>query len=158
MITGILVGDQQVVAAINAMPKRLDEELRKGVARAALAVLKQTVGAKLQGQVLNVQTGRLQRSINASPVQQDGKSLFATVGTNVRYGKFWEFGGQRKVGAGARGGPRTIHGDALARYTAKHPPGVKQYPARSFLRTALADMTPKIRAEFEAAAARAAKL
>ena len=158
MISGVLVGGEKIVARIESISDRLDAELRKGVARAALLVQVQIVKAKLQGQVLGVRTGRLQRSINASPVQVDGGTLFATVGTNVSYGKLWEYGFARKVGAGARGGPHGLSALALAAYQAKHPPGVKQYAARSFLRTALDDMQPKIRDEFTAAAKRAAKL
>jgi phage gpG-like protein len=157
MISGVLVGGEAIVARVDAMRSRFDAELRKGVARAALLVQVQIVKAKLQGQVLNVQTGRLQRSINASPVQVDGSTLFATVGTNVSYGKLWEYGFSRKVGAGARGGPHGLSALALATYQAKHPAGVKQYAARSFLRSALQEMQPKIRDEFAAAAQRAVK-
>ena len=44
------------------------------------------------------------------------------------------------MGAGARGGPRTLSGSALESYIAKHPAGVKHFPERSFLRSALKDL------------------
>ena len=78
-------------------------------------------------------------------------AAIAYVGTNVSYGAFWEHGFTRKIGAGARGGPRTLSGNALATYIARHPPGTRQYAARPFLAPALASMKAKIVADLGAA-------
>src|SRR5208282_5539853 len=58
-------------------------------------------------------TGRLVTSIprggseTRSRLETEGDRFTAYVGTNVPYGAAWEKGFDRKVGAGARGGPRT---------------------------------------------------
>lgn len=48
-------------------------------------------GEKLSGQVLNVRSGRLRRSINAK-FSETATGIDATVGTNVEYGRVHEFG------------------------------------------------------------------
>jgi hypothetical protein len=45
----------------------------------------------LSGQVLNVRSGRLRRSINTRLRETPG-SVTASVGTSVSYGRFWELG------------------------------------------------------------------
>jgi hypothetical protein len=80
------------------------------------------------------------------------------VGTNVDYGAAWEYGFDLRVGAGARGGPRTLLGAARDAYFAKHPPGVRHVAERSFLRSALREFMPEFRAEMQEAVRRAARM
>jgi hypothetical protein len=90
-------------------------------------------------------TGLLSGNISDLP-SEDGNSFSSSVGTNVPYGRYWEKGFDRKVGAGARGGPqKPMTSLAEMKYQAKHPPGTKHEDARPFLTPALADMKEEIR-------------
>lgn len=62
----------------------------------------------------------------------------------AKYAAAWEFGFNRKVGAGANGGPRTLFGKARERYFLKHPPGTKDFAARPFVHPAFKGMTVEI--------------
>lgn len=154
MIRGVLVGGEKIVAKVESMGGRLQVEMRNGVARAALKVLRHTVANKLQGQVLKAQSSRLQRSINASPVEDSEGVLLSRVGTNVEYGRTHEYGFNGSVPV--REHLRKTKSGGMANVRA-HTRNVN-LPVRSFLRSALADMEPAIRAEFQAAAQRASKL
>lgn len=103
---------------------------------------------KLTGQVLHVRTGTLRRSINRE-VQERPDGVFADVGTNLNYGIGWENGFTRKLGAGARGGPKNLLGLARERYFAKHPPGTRN-EQRPFLRPTLEEFRPRIVNELRA--------
>ncbi|HEY6019946.1 MAG TPA: hypothetical protein VIY48_08585 [Candidatus Paceibacterota bacterium] len=103
---------------------------------------------KLTGQVLHVRTGTLRRSINRE-VQQTRDGVFATIGTNLNYGIGWENGFTRKLGAGARGGPKNLLGLARERYFSKHPPGTRD-EHRPFLRPTLEEFRPRIVNELRA--------
>ncbi len=143
MIRGWLVGDKELVARFERFGPTVRSYLEKQVKILTMKLLTKVSKEKLSDQVLKVRTGRLRRSINQT-VEADGDRVYGIVGTNVKYGAAWEMGFDRKVGAGARGGPRTLLGKARETYFARHPAGVKHYPARSFLRSALAEMQPEI--------------
>jgi len=104
---------------------------------------------KLTGEVLQVRSGRLRRSINMRMEGTGGDQVSGTVGTNVLYAAIHEFGG-------------TIPGHPLEAVNAKAlrfmPKGASDFifrrrvqipdirmPERSFLRSALREMLPGIR-------------
>jgi hypothetical protein len=160
MITATLVGDRQLVERIGAMPQAIRDELVPAVQRLGFAGEGITKASYLRGPRpahLGVVTGRLSSSIGSgapgsrSRLETTATTIFYYWGTNVPYGAAWEQGFARKVGAGARGGPRTLTGGARARYFAHHPPGVKQMAARPFLAPALQDLKPRILDELHAA-------
>ena len=161
MISGYLIGDREMVAKLSAMPAAVHDEVLKTVTTLQQRLIAEVVGNKLAGQVLKRRTGKLAGSIpiNApetrSRMEDDGIRIIAYVGTNVSYGIGWEYGFDRKVGAGARGGPRTLTGKARETYFAKHPPGVKHMAARPFLAPALQEMKPLITRELTDALTRA---
>ncbi len=153
MISGYLVGDKELIARFRAMPAAVKDEVDATVVKLGYALQLRVQSQYLRGPRparLGVKTGRLLRSITQSG--GDGRSRFestattsfAYVGTNVEYAAGWEYGFARKVGAGARGGPRTLTGRARDTYFAKHPPGIKNVAARAFLAPALADVRQKI--------------
>ena len=160
MITGTVnVGNALI--RIDQTGKNITAELKISVTRAAIMMMAHVKENKLSGGVLNVKTGRLRRSINQS-VKSDENSVIGQVGTNVSYGRFWELGFDRKLGAGTRGGPgarggKVLTGKALASYYAKHPAGTKHEAPRSFLRSALADKRADILKEIDAGIQRAVK-
>ena len=149
MITGYLIGDKALVAKFDAAPGKLKASLDKIVQELGFQLQRHVQRDYLRGPRpthLGVRTARLIGSItqgaagSRSRFESTPVSAFAFVGTNVEYGAGWEYGFTRRIGAGARGGPRTLTGKARATYFAKHPPGVKQMGPRPFLTPALADM------------------
>lgn len=153
LISGYLVGDKEMIAKFQAMPAAVKSALDGEVKALGYALQLRVQRDWLRGprpQRLGVKTGRLLRSItqggadSRSRFESTPTTSYAYVGTNVEYGAAWEYGFARRVGAGARGGPRTLMGKALETYIAKHPPGTKQVAARPFLAPALQEMRAEI--------------
>ena len=105
-----VTGDAQSAAAIAQVQQRITTRLRDAIQRAALDLMAYVKGQKLTGQVLNVRTGRLRRSITQRVETEAGGKIVGLVGTNVKYGRVHEFGfkGAQKVKAHTRklGGKR----------------------------------------------------
>jgi phage gpG-like protein len=109
---------------------------------------------KLSGQVLKNRTGTLRRSITPT-VKEGGSSVTGEVATNIEYAGVHEFGysGSQSVKAHLRTikqafgrplkSPVTQNVSAHSRHV--------NFPERSFMRTALNEMEPQIRAQFESA-------
>ena len=149
MISGYILGDKALIAKFEGAYGKMKPGLDQVVQKLGFALQLRVQRDYLRGPRpahLGVVTGRLMGSIaqgNAmtrSRFESTPVSAFAFVGTNVEYAAGWERGFTRKIGAGARGGPRTLSGRARETYFAKHPPGVKNIAARPFLAPALADM------------------
>jgi len=113
---------------------------------------------RLSGQVLNVRTGNLRRSIHHQ-VTSSGGLVVGEVNTNVRYGAAHEYGfaGTVNVKASMRQ-IRQAFGRPLKspRYVQirAHSRNVR-LPERSFLRSALCDMKPGIEADLQKSIERA---
>jgi len=160
MITATLVGERELIARLTAMPAAIHDEVVRTVQRLGYAVEARSKAGYLTGprpQHLGVVTGRLRGSIShgaadsRSRLEESGSAVYYYVGTNVGYGKLWEEGFMRRIGAGARGGPRTLTGKSLASYIARHPPGTRAVAARPFLAPALHDLQDRILHELGAA-------
>lgn len=150
MITGIVVGSEAASAKFDAFPQRLRAELRVGIGRAALLVLTDSKERKLSGQVLNVVTGRLRRSINAK-ITESVTGVEGSVGTNVAYAHVHEFGFDGTVSVREHLSRSKLGNQ----FTVRQHNRTVHVPERSFLRSALADMAAPIRVEFENALQRA---
>jgi hypothetical protein len=161
-IVGQIVGSELVVAKLAQISVARRNRVRAtvnalGVALHNLVVSKYLNGPR-PGHLGVGKTGLLWGSINDKP-SEDGNSFSSSVGTNVPYGAYWEKGFDRKIGAGARGGPSvgprlgpgSMTDLAKVKYFAKHPPGTKHEDARPFLTPALADMKDDIRARLAGA-------
>jgi HK97 gp10 family phage protein len=144
----MLVGDQQLIARLNAMPDRL----RSGIARAVTRLCIETqalVQQKLSGSVLKVRTGTLRSSVNFK-VDQTATAVTGTVGTAVKYAGYHEFGVPHSWEIrpkSARALAFELNGKTIFAKRVIHPP----LPERSFLRSALREMEPKIESELSAA-------
>lgn len=149
MIEAKLFGDQGFLTLLGRMTGDIAPQVEQGMLRSLIRLQRLVKQEKLSGQVLHVRTGTLRRSINQKILSSGGGEIVGAVGTNVSYGKMWEYGFTQKTGAGARGGPRTLTGNALATYFQQHPPGTKHVPERSFLRSALAEFLPEFRREMQ---------
>ena len=147
MIKGWLVGDREAVARFDRFGPEFRTALERRVQRLALKLLAHVKEDKLSDQVLKVRTGRLRRSINQQ-VESDGARVYGSVGTNVVYARRHELGfqGNESVRAHLRmmtqafgkevKNPRQIEVRAFTRKI--------NYPAHSFLGSALADMRQEI--------------
>lgn len=142
-----LVGDRAVIAQLDSMPDTVRVALRQKIRALALRLQTHIQRDKLSGQVLNVVTGALRRSIH-NTVTEDKYSVTGRVMSSgdVKYARIHEFGGKTRAHDIY---PRKA--DALSfmmggrRVFAKvvHHPG-SQIPERSFMRTGLADMSAEI--------------
>ena len=149
MITATIIGDRELVAHLRALPDVAKRDIDATVQKVGFRLEQIVKRDYLRGprpQNLGVVTSKLITSITKGAA--DSRTRFESlpmqanyyVGTNVAYGALWENGFTRRVGAGARGGPRTLSGNALARYMAAHPPGEKAVGARPFLKPGLRDV------------------
>ena len=146
----VAVHAESMIAKMDGAPAAVRRSLKLVMDRLSIMVQRSVKEDKLTGQVLHVRTGILRRSINRE-VTESADGIFATIGTNVIYGVGWENGFTRRIGAGARGGPRTLQGAALDRYMARHPSGTRDFAARPFLRPTLEEFKPRIREDIRAA-------
>ena len=148
MLTAYLVGDQALIAKLNAMPNGLRNGIARAVTRLAIET-QRLVQQKLSGSVLKVRTGVLRSSINYK-VDQSSTSVTATVGTNVAYARYHEFGVPHSWEIrpkSARALCFELNGKTIFAKRVIHPP----LPERSFLRSALKEMEPRIKEELERA-------
>lgn len=149
LITAYLIGDRELVARLQAMPVKVQGSLLRAVTALSLQIQDYVKQSKLSGQVLKRRTHNLADNIHQR-VEAGETAVTGIVGTNVPYAAFHEFGfsGTESV----KGHLRTIKqafGKPLKEgskeiFVGAHSRQVN-YPARSFLRTALADLTPQIK-------------
>lgn len=164
MIKFEIKGDDAVIAKLFQFPESLRSQLRKAVQESVFNLQAHVKANKLSGQVLKNRTGRLRRSISQS-VTDTGTAVVGIVGTNVKYARAQEYGFKGIVTVREHLRQlRTAHRMALVG-ASKHG-GIGEYvkkrgkltgevatvkehsrkvdlPARSFLRSALKDVTPE---------------
>ena len=153
MITAHLVGDDRVLARLRAMPDTINSGLVRAITKLAMDLQRKVQQGELSGQVLAARSGSLRSSIDLR-VDQSAGSVAATVFTDSAYARAHEYGfeGTVNVRAGLRritqAFGRPLSGKMIS--IRAHSRGM-DLPERSFLRSALEDMTPAIRSEVEAA-------
>ena len=152
MITASVNGLDALTARLGALPQTLAERLAAEVERLG-GVLRDRVERNLSGAVLRQRSGRLAGSI-AVDVERSGLGASATVSSDAPYAAIHEYGGTipahtilpqnaRALAFPWRGQQRFFKRVSL--------PAVAM-PERSFMRSALAETAPEIRAALEAAA------
>lgn len=149
MLKVTLVGDRELVAKLDKMPNEIRKSLKTAVTKLALGLQRHIVADKLSGQVLNVKTGALRRSI-FSKVEDRSDAVIGKVASSgdVKYAAIHEFGGVIP--------PHDVvpvRAEALHFFVGGHEVFAKrvhipqvQMPQRSFMRTGLADMKDEITA------------
>jgi phage gpG-like protein len=151
------VNDQAIIAKLGSMGPRIREALRAAVTREAIALTRVVKEEKLSGQVLKNRTGTLRRSINFS-VTEDATGVTGSVGSALKYAAAQEYGFDGVVSV--REHLRTIKMawgrpiepvSATVHAHSRH----MHLPERSFLRSALLDRGPTLRAQLHAAVAEA---
>ena len=143
MLNGTVAGGQQVAGKLKGVAGSTRGAIRKTVGRLTLELLVKVKQEKLSGQALNVRTGRLRRSITQRITSTDSE-ISAIVGTNVEYGKFHEMG--LGIKADMKKKREAFKAGLLASKPSLNPDNL---PPRSFLRSALKEMSPRILEEFK---------
>ena len=92
MIIAQLVGVEPVISFMERGGSRLHDVLRTEVGKLAIMLMGYVKSNKLSGEVLKNQTGTLRRSINAKVVESGASLISGRVGTNVVYAAAHEFG------------------------------------------------------------------
>ena len=86
-----VVGKEQLVARFGRARDSVAQAVVDAVSKSGYAV-QARAQEKLSGDVLNVRTGRLRRSINTAIYQTSTTDVSAQVGTNVEYAGVHEYG------------------------------------------------------------------
>lgn len=166
-ISGQVIGDDRLVFKLQSLPNRLRKELATSMKRVALQLVGYVQKNKLSGQVLNVKTGTLRRSIRGV-VTENEHSITALVdsraggGAPVVYAAIHEYGGIIRMKARSQ----TIYhrlsgGEVKPRFVKKSKSNFARnvdvaahsitMPMRSYLRTSLAENQGMIEQEVNAA-------
>jgi phage gpG-like protein len=159
-LSGEVIGSSQVVERIKSITPNVRTALQEKVQRLTIKLQIKVVRDKLQGQVLNVRTGRLQRSISQA-VTSTETSVTGVVSTAVKYAAAHEYGFSGTVNVKEH--LRTIKeafGKSLKEpvtFTVHAHTMKMNLPERSFLRSALADMDSEIFHGIEDAVAEGSK-
>lgn len=138
MITVKLVGKQKVIGQLRAIPPSVYAMLVQKTYVIAVHLQTYIRTQKLSGQVLNVVTGDLRRSINFNVVQEAKKVLGRVFSSgDVKYAGIHEFGGRTSpheiVPRKAQALAFMYGGKQVFAKSVKHPGSVM--PERSFMRS-----------------------
>lgn len=151
MITASVTGAESVGELPQALADRLSQEVER-----LGGVLRERIERNLSGEVLQRRSGRLLGSVSVE-VERVGLGASVTVGSDLPYAAIHEYGGTlpartvlprsaRALAFPWRGQQRFFKRVQLPAVT---------MPERSFMRSALNETLPEIRAAIEAAAAEA---
>lgn len=157
MIKFQITGTDRAIAQITETGKGIERSMRDTVGRLTLKLQRKVRADKLTGQVLKVRTGNLRRSIDTAVINSASGTV-GVVSTNVKYGRVHEYGfsGGVTVRAHLRRA-KMVYGKQVNPFVANVSSHTRMMnlPERSFLRSALADMSEEIQMELLAAANRA---
>jgi hypothetical protein len=153
MISACLVGDVQALERLRTLPEAVNSRLLGAITKLGIKLQADVQQDKLSGQVLRSSTSSLRSSIDFR-LDQTGSTFTASVFSESRYAGAQEYGFVGTVTV--RASLRRIR-EAFGRPISEKTISVRAYdhrmnlPERSFLRSALEDMTPAIRDGVEAA-------
>lgn len=149
-----ITGDAALISRLQAMPGKVHTSLLSKMHILSIALEAHITDEKLSGQVLNIVTGNLKRSV--FQVVEDSKEVItATVASSsdVKYAAIHEFGGIIKHPGGTayiytgKWGDGAVQFVSNANATAEMPrtkPHDIPMPERSFMRSSLSDMKEAI--------------
>lgn len=148
IVTVSITGDKVLIAKFERVQSAVAAALQKKVTQLTLKLERKIKTEKLNGQVLNRVTGRLARSISHEvQVEQNGVYGRVFSSGDVKYAAIHEFGGQTAphVIYPKKAAALSFIGSGGNRVFAKkvNHPGSKM-PERSFMRSALRDMSTEI--------------
>jgi phage gpG-like protein len=154
MIAATLTGERELADRLAAIPAAVQDSLLRRILQLTAALQRQVAEHKLAGQVLAIRSGGLRRSV-AQTVEERRDEILGRVGLDgsVPYGAIHEFGGRTPAHAIQTKRARVLafarDGKTVFAARVSHPGSA--LPERSFLRSALADLGPEIRAALAAA-------
>lgn len=151
MITASVTGGQ----GLGELPEALAERLSREIERLG-GVLRERIERKLSGEVLQRRSGRLLGSLTVT-AERVGLGASVTVGSDAAYAAIHEYGGTLPARAVLPQSARALAFPwrGQQRFFKRVQLPAVTMPERSFMRSALAEMLPEIRAAIEAAAAEA---
>jgi len=154
------------LARLSGSSDALAAEMRRVLNKLSIEAQAAVKSQKLSGQVLHVRSGTLRRSINRK-VFEDATGFFAQVGTNVKYAAAHEYGFSgsvsvkshvRKIRSKAAKPTKSGKGkESVRQVVVREHSRFVHLPERSFLRSTVKEMFPRIQQELKAAALRALK-
>ena len=147
-------GLPETLRALDSQRGAYRRAIRDTILRLSMLMVGKVKDSKLSGQVLNVRTGRLRRSINMK-LEETPAEVAGYVGTNVVYARPHEFGltmdeqVKEHMRTATQAWGRMIKNPhaTLVRAHVRH----VTLPERSFLRSTLEEMQPQIKAELASA-------
>lgn len=154
IITSIDIPPNLDAALSGLKPDVMISSIRRGMSRAAQLVAGQVTRTRLTGQgpfpiaahQLGVRSGRLRKSLRATPAEVSGSSVTVKIGTAVRYAAAHEFGFKGKVAVKPH--QRTIKKAFGVKLKAPSTHGVKAHqrtvsiPERAPIRTGIEENLP----------------
>lgn len=165
-MNGIIIGSEAISARFNNIGTEAVPRLTARIQKLTVKLQAKVIQDKLSGQVLKVRTNNLRSSIHQEVTASGGK-ITGTVGTNVEYAAFHEYGFDDTVevkehmrrtkaekvyfSRGKRKGMENELAMIKAQKKKKATITVKahtrkiNYPEHSFLRSAMADMAGETR-------------
>jgi phage gpG-like protein len=155
VLTVQITGADQLSNRLAAAPAAIQSALAAKAADLAERLRRHVTDDKLSGQVLRSRSGVLRASIAAEVDDQAGQVIARVFSAgDVKYAAIQEYGGRTAphdiVPDKAKALAFLVHGAPVFAHVVHHPGS--QIPARSYLRSALADMGDQIIAEVSAAA------
>ncbi len=153
MIAAHVVGDGEVLARLRDIPAAANNGIARAITKLGIDLQSKVQQDALSGQVLAVRSGALKSSIDLR-IDQSAAGVAATIFSDSAYAGAHEFGFAGTVDV--RASLRNIK-EAFGRPISERTINVPAYrrrmdlPARSFLRSAMEEMSPAIRDEVEAA-------
>ena len=153
MISITITGDRELIARLERMPARVHDALLRKVTKLDLE-LEAKVKEKLSGQVLNIVTGALRRSIHGT-VEDGSTKVVGKVASSgdVKYAGIHEFGGRTPahdiLPSKAKALAFVMGGKQVFAKIVHHPGS--NMPERSYLRSSLSDMKDEIVSELQQA-------
>lgn len=160
MIEITVTGQDRVYAMLKGLPPRVFGEVKDEVSRLTIALLRYVKERKLSGDPLHNRTGTLRAKVNQRVVS-DAQAVVGTVGVKLSYAAAHEFGVDKEVQVKehlvrikqAFGKPLASPVTFIMPAHGRH----MKLPQRSFLRSALKDMSPEIQKGLRDALARAVR-
>lgn len=137
--------------ALSKHADQIAQAVKQSIGRSTLKLLNKVKREKLSGQILNVRTGRLRRSITQKIIESSD-AYSGIVGTNVEYAAGHEYGFKGSVNV--REHLRTVK-QAWGKSIQPKKVLIKAHsrqvdlPEKSFLRSALQDMRTEIKADLQ---------
>ena len=146
MLNITVTGDRELISRLAAMPDKVHRSLLRKVTALALA-LEAKIKEKLSGNVLNVVTGALRRSIASAvedtPTKVVGRDFSSG---DVKYAAIHEFGGKTGahdiIATKAQALAFMMGGKQVFAKSVHHPGS--NIPERSYMRSSLGDMRAEI--------------